>query len=193
MAADTNGNDITQVVVPVTGFAAINFSATSVPTISSGNALPTGYTYLGLFTEDGGPGEEIEAGDEILFYQQGYSLQGGTQSISKTWTFAEMNDNVLKLMGYSGTIGTSAFRSAPMYQGTVGLIWAETSRDYSNPDQTNTSTYAALAQVTDVSVSQSTRGEVDSVEITFKMVWTQEHGYYVGPVNSTHEYTRSNK
>lgn len=82
MAKDTEGNDLSSVSVPVTGFIAVQLDGE--PTFveaAAGNAsplvLPVGYEKVGLFKVDGGPTDASEAEDPIEFFQSGYKLAAG--------------------------------------------------------------------------------------------------------------------
>lgn len=82
MVADTNGNDVTAVGVPVTGFLGYAPAGTTLPTPTEGGAagfvLPTAFKKAGLLTEDGGFEWTLEPdGDPIKFWQDGYSIPSG--------------------------------------------------------------------------------------------------------------------
>lgn len=172
MAKDTQGNNIEAVDVQVTGFAAVNFAATAAPTEAqlTGDSLPTGYEYIGLFLADGGYAEDTDAGELTEFFQQGYTLRTGDASITGKLTPAEDNDTVWKLTG----IDTTAWvRSDIAYQGTFGLI---ISTQFKNG---NIVTRGGLATVTDVAPAAESRGGISSVEISFKWQYqTDFNGYY---------------
>lgn len=186
MAADANGNDLDNVIVPLTGFVAVKLDETKLPTVS-GTTLPTDYNYLGLMTQDGGPEESVEMGDELEFYQEGYSLRAGNESIAYKFTLTELNTNVLKLLGHttsgSGSSATTS-RTAVAYNGVVGLIWSETKRDTGADGTLKSYTYAALATVQEVARSASSRGDMDTYEITFKLKKTSGK-WYDGPKIAT--------
>lgn len=169
MAADALGNDLKAVDVPVTGFAAVNFSATKMPTEADlkGAALPSGYTFVGLFTEDGGYAEESEPGETTGFFQHGYNLRTGNETISGSITFAENNATVRKLLGFDGTKRTSVG-----YGEKFGLIVKTWHRN---------GTYEArggFAIVEEVSPSQEERGTIDSFEVKFRWLECPTGGHY---------------
>ena len=172
MAADSKGNDIGAVPIPVTGFAAINLTATAVPAMADlkADTLPSGYTYLGLFTEDGGYAEETDTGDTIEFFQQGYSLKAGDESLKGSITFAENSDLLRQLLGYDA--GTSGTRKTTLRQGQFGLVIATTHKNG------KTLIRGGLASVDDASVSQEKRGDVTTMEVTFKWAWDTTTGFY---------------
>lgn len=102
MAADSSGNDLSAVGVPLTGLAAI--APVSEDNIiadadmgKSPLALPTAYSKLGLYKEDGGPQEARDDEDAIKFFQQGYKIAGdGTLTLQVN--LAEDNATVNKLI-----------------------------------------------------------------------------------------------
>ena len=102
MAADSAGNDITQVFVPVTGFVALAPFGTTIPTPVEGAdpdfVLPAAFKKLGLLKTDGGPGWTWEqTGDAIEFWQDGYSIPSGLSNVQLAATAAEMNDWVRQI------------------------------------------------------------------------------------------------
>lgn len=170
MARDNQGNDLGAIDVQLTGFAAINFNATEPPTLAqlAGNTIPAGYEYLGLFLEDGGYAEESEAGDLTYFFQQGYTIRTGDQSISGKLTPAEDNDTVWKLTGITNNV-----REKICYEGSFGLIIAT---QFKNG---NIVARGGMAHVTEVAPSAESRGEINSIEITFEWEYdTVIDGYY---------------
>ena len=170
MARDNQGNDLGAIDVQLTGFAAINFNATQAPTLVelAGNTIPTGYEYLGLFLEDGGYAEESEAGDLTYFFQQGYTIRTGDQSISGKLTPAEDNDTVWKLTGITNNV-----REKICYEGSFGLIIAT---QFKNG---NIVARGGMAHVTEVAPSAESRGEINSIEISFEWEYSTEYdGYY---------------
>ena len=169
MAADAAGNDINAVDVPVTGFAAVNFTATQAPSVAniSGNSLPTGYSYLGLFTQDGGYAEETEAGENTEFFQISYKLRTGDESINGTLTCAEDNENVKKLLGF-----VDGKREKVSYDEKFGLIITTFFKNGTFESR------GGLAMVTDIAVSQETRGEIKTYEVSFTWVKCGDNGYY---------------
>lgn len=170
MAADAAGNDIEAVGIPITGFIAINWEATApVAAAAMTYALPTGYEYLGLITQDGGYAEENEAGDRIEFFQQGYSLAGGDGSLTFKATFAESSEAVRTLLGYDATTGT---RKTVTYTGEFGAFVAV---KYKNG---RAFLRGGVATVTEAVPSQETRGEVTSYEITFAWKWFEDTDWY---------------
>lgn len=102
MAADSSGNDLSAVGVPLTGLAAIApvDAANVIADADMGKtplALVEAYVKLGLYKQDGGPQEARDDEDAIEFFQQGYKIAGdGTLTIQIN--LAEDNEAVNKLI-----------------------------------------------------------------------------------------------
>ncbi len=99
MAADTQGNDLEAVLVPVTGrICVVPHDEENVITpemIGKGVAdpqLPEAYKNgcIGLVTADGAPQDASENGDPVEFWQQGYQINGEAM-ITTAFTAAEDN------------------------------------------------------------------------------------------------------
>lgn len=102
MAADSEGNDLEQAFIPVTGFVAAQLTGT--PTFVESAAvkttpltLPEGYVKLGLVKQDGAPQSGGDKGDDIEFWQQGYKI-GGEKTRTMQVTLAEFNKTVRQLI-----------------------------------------------------------------------------------------------
>jgi len=98
MAADSYGNDITQVFVPVTGAIGFAPAGTTLPTdeelADPDLVLPAAWKKLGLLTEDGGPEWTLEPdGDKILFFQDGYNLPSGLANAQLVAKLAQTDAN----------------------------------------------------------------------------------------------------
>lgn len=94
MAADTAGNDIAAVGVPLTGFLAYAPATATIPTSVQGKALDLvlgeDFRKVGLLKEDGGfEWTEEPAGDPIEFWQDGYSIPSGLANVALKFTTAE--------------------------------------------------------------------------------------------------------
>ena len=171
MAADAQGNDLEAVDVPYTGFMAVNFDATTAPTqadLEGSPPLPTGYEYVGLFTEDGGYSEEVEEGDLLKFFQDGYALAGGDSGVSGALTLAEDNAVTRKLAGIENGV-----KVGTVYNGQIGVIIAT----YMKSGRT---VYrGGIATPTSFTPSKEERGAVSSGE--FKFTWAAQQdvgGFY---------------
>lgn len=100
MAADTQGNDLDAVLVPVTGrICVVPYSEENAITSEmigkdvDEPQLPEAYSNgcIGLVTADGAPQDSSETGDATEFWQQGYQINGEA-SITTAFTAAEDND-----------------------------------------------------------------------------------------------------
>lgn len=103
MSADSYGNDISAVGVPVTGAIGVAPEATTLPTPAAGGArdfaLPAAFKKLGLLTEDGGPEWTMEAdGDPIKFWQDGYEIPSGLANCSVVVKLAQTDETVRSII-----------------------------------------------------------------------------------------------
>ena len=103
MTADSLGNDIAAVGVPVTGFLAWAPAATAIPTPVLGAALELeldpAFKKCGLIKTDGGFDWTSEAsGDALDFWQDGYTLPSGLVDVSLAVTFAQTDENMHALL-----------------------------------------------------------------------------------------------
>ena len=94
MAADTEGNDVGLVGIPVTGFLAWAPFSTVIPTKEEGASLSLvldpAFAKVGLIKQDGGFDWTGEAsGEAIEFWQEGYSVPTGLANVSIATTLAE--------------------------------------------------------------------------------------------------------
>lgn len=180
MAADSAGNDLSAVKVPTTGFAAIGAIGGALmeqTALEAANlSLPTGYEYLGLFTQDGGPTEEVEAGDQIEFFQQGYSLPSGADEITETLVLAEDNAAVRRLVYGSAGTGNTHIKTGAVPTGSFPYLRVTR---YKNGTELRRN---GMVHITAIEPEQETRGEVRSVSITFAFEWQDgigtEGGWY---------------
>ena len=97
MTADSAGNDVTAVAVPVTGNLGIAPSGSTIPTPVEGGSpsftLPLAFTKAGLIKTDGGPQWAwAPDGDAIEFWQDGYEIPSGLADVTLTATFAQTDD-----------------------------------------------------------------------------------------------------
>lgn len=95
MVADSSGNDILAVGIPVTGSIGFAPFGTTIPTPVEGASdsltLDSAFVKIGLLKEDGGPQFAWAAdGDPILFWQDGYSLPSGLANVTLSITAAEV-------------------------------------------------------------------------------------------------------
>lgn len=101
MAADSAGNDILNVGVPITGKIAIAPEGTTMPTdedfISPSWVLPVAFTPIGLVKESGGPQLAWAAdGEPIEFWQDEYTIPSGAAVVTLTVTAAEVLGNIVR-------------------------------------------------------------------------------------------------
>ncbi|WGD38475.1 hypothetical protein [Lysinibacter sp. HNR] len=174
MAADSFGNDLSAVGVPITGMAAFapvvpaNFISKSQLAMSP-ITLPAGYKKLGLYKVDGGPAPTRENEDPILFFQNGYTLAGnGTRKTQIA--LAEQNAAVLRLIegvepDENGVLEVSA--SLPDNQFILFVV-----TKYRNRMEKR---QIGVASVTAVEPDKSEHGSVEGALVTF--TW-QEHAMF---------------
>lgn len=176
MAADTQGNDLDAVGVPITGLAAFApLEAANVfdkeELAASPLVLPAAYKKLGLYKSDGGPAPARETGDAIEFFQIGYKKSGdGTRSL--VIGLAEQNPTVLALTegatpDENGVIEVSS--SLPDNQ----FILLNVVRYRGGLEKRQ----LGVASITTVEYDQSERGAVEGTNVTF--TW-QEHDLFNG-------------
>ena len=176
MSADTQGNDLGAVKVPTTGFAAIGPVGSALidpEQLKAENlGLPTGFEYLGLFTQDGGPSEENEAGDPLEFFQMGYTLPSGDDTISETLVLAEDNAAVRRLVyGSEGADGVYA-KTGAVPAGSFSYLRVTR---YKNGTEMRRN---GIVHVSTIEPEQETRGEVRSVSVTFTFEYQTFLGVY---------------
>lgn len=171
MTADSQGNDLEAVGVPITGVAA--FAPIAAENViekadlgASPLVLPVAAKRLGLFKVDGGPAPARETGDAIEFFQKGYTLAGdGTRSV--VVSLAEQNPNVQALIegaepDENGVIEVSS--SLPDNR----FIFYTVTRYRSGKEKRQ----EGVASVTAVEPDQQTRGEVEGQAVTF--TWQED-------------------
>lgn len=171
MAADSQGNDLTKVGVPIGGMVAFApYASANViadeDMKSKPITLPEGYELLGLVTEDGAPQHGWDTEDGIEFWQKGYSVSGdGTRSVQVN--FAENNAAVLAL-----TEGKEADANGVIYVDSAlpdsrVLLFLATKYKNGTEDR-----YNGVAQVTAVEVDQDERGSVRGKSVTLE--WKED-------------------
>lgn len=102
MAADSAGNDLLNVFIPVTGYFAFAPYGTAIPTTQDMSAYgftpPAAWVRAGLITTDGGFGWSDNRADSIEFFQDGYQVNAGNGTASLAVKLAETSANVRKLL-----------------------------------------------------------------------------------------------
>ncbi|KAE8127295.1 hypothetical protein [Bifidobacterium tibiigranuli] len=102
MTADSQGNDLSKVEVPITGAISLvpysdanKITRTMIARSKAKPELPDAYApakaCVGLITSDGGPQDGRDADDPTEFYQSGYLLQPEPK-LTTAFTAAEDND-----------------------------------------------------------------------------------------------------
>jgi hypothetical protein len=175
---DAEGNDLSAVGVPVTGFAAVQLTGEPAYLSSSEGGtlpitLPSGYTKVGLFKVDGGPQEGGDAGDSIPFFQQGYKLAGDDQPNIQI-NLAQFDDTVRRLTtgkipdanGMIVITGLTPDNTFPLLVVTK----------YKNG---GTRVRNGLARVSAVETDQEARGEVNGRATTFEWITDETIGGFL--------------
>ena len=113
MSTDAQGNDITAVAVPVTGFIGYAPLGTTIPTPVEGAdpdfVLPAAFKKLGLVKVDGGPQWAWESdGDPLTFWQQGYTIPTGLANVTVEASLAQTDNNVRQFL-YGGTADANGY------------------------------------------------------------------------------------
>lgn len=170
MAADSFGNDVTAVGVPVTGHIGIAPFGTDVPTSVLGAdptyLLPVEYKLPGLLTEDGGFEWSMEAdGDPITFWQDGFSIPSGLANVELKVKFAQTDETVRSIIrgktaDVNGYITIDGGGTSAKY-----VIFTE--EIFKNGMVRRRA--AANASVATVAEDKSERGSVLGYEVTFKI------------------------
>lgn len=170
MAADSQGNDITAVGIPISGNVGIAPMTAPLLTPAEGKVydlvLDELFRKLGLFTEDGGHNWTLEAdGDPIVFFQDGYSIPSGLANATL----------VVKLAQYDALAQELLSGKVPDANGYVTIDAAGHSTEYRLFSEEIFKNgvirrrQAGKATITSAVVDQSTRGEVNGLEVTFKI------------------------
>lgn len=170
MSADSQGNDVASVAVPVTGNLGIAPAGTTLPTSAAGGAsdfvLPVAFVKAGLLKVDGGPQWAwAAAGDAIEFWQEGYSIPSGLADVTLVATFAQ-TDNFIRSVIYGRTPDVNGFVIVDGGgHSTQYVLFTE--EIFKNGVIRRR--IAAVAQVQSVAEDKSTRGEVLGYVVTFSI------------------------
>lgn len=171
MAADTQGNDLTAVGVPIGGIVAVApyDEANVVADASMGVTpltLPTAYSLLGLVKQDGAPSHGRESEDGTEFWQSGYLLPGtGTRTLQAN--FAELTATVLQLVE-----GKEANEHGVIYVDSnlpAAKVMLFQVTQFKNGVEKR---HNGVAQVTAVEEDQDERGAVRGYAVTF--TWQED-------------------
>jgi hypothetical protein len=171
MAADSQGNDIEAVGIPIGGMVAFApYAEENVIADADMGAkpitLPTGFKLLGLVKSDGAPQHARESDDATEFWQKGYSMPGdGTRSIQVN--LAENTDTVLQLTeGKVPDTNGVIYVDSSLPDARVILFLAT---KYKNGTEDR---YNGVAQVTAIEPDQDERGSVKGTSVTLE--WRED-------------------
>jgi hypothetical protein len=171
MAADSSGNDLEAVGVPITGVAAFApvASANVIEKADLGASplvLPVAAKRLGLYKVDGGPAPSRETGDAIEFFQKGYTLAGeGTRAV--VINLAEQNANVQALIEGAEPDANGVIEVSSSLPDNRFILYVIT-RYRGGKEKRQ----VGVASVTAVEPDQQTRGEVEGAAVTF--TWQED-------------------
>lgn len=171
MTADTQGNDLDAVGVPITGLAAFAplLEANVIDKADLGASplvLPVAFKRLGLYKVDGGPAASRESGDAIEFFQKGYTLAGdGTRTI--VIGLAEQNPIVQGLLE-GGTPDTDGVIEVSSSLPDNRFILFVTTR-YRNGTEKR---QEGVASITAIEPDKQERGSVEGANVTF--TWQED-------------------
>lgn len=169
MAADSRGNDITRVFVPVTGFLGYAPAGTTLPTaVEGGDAdftLPVAFKKAGLLTTDGGFQWTTEPdGDPIKFYQEGYSIPSGLANCTLEAKLAQ-TDATVRALVWGKTADANGYITIDAGGHSTEFVFF-TEEIAKNGDIRRR---VAIGQVSGIKEDQSTQGEVYGYDTTFTM------------------------
>jgi hypothetical protein len=170
MPVDSRGNNIAAVGIPVTGALGFAPIGTVLPTPVEGGEsdfeLPTGFKKAGLLTEDGGFNWTLEAdGDPITFWQEGYSIPSGLANVTLVAKLAQY-DEIVRGLIYGKTADENGFITIDG-GGTAVRYVLFTEEIFKNGVIRRR--IAADVGIQSIALDQSTRGEVNGTEVTFKV------------------------
>lgn len=167
MAADANGNDVTAVGVPVTGFLGYAPKGTTLPTPSEGAdpefTLPVAFKKAGLLTEDGGFEWTLEPdGDPIKFWQDGYSIPSGLANADCVAKLAQY-DEIVRHIAWGETADANGYITIDAGGHALEFVI------FTEEIFKNGVIRRRVAEVTvkTPKVDKSERGSVNGTEITF--------------------------
>lgn len=167
MAADTLGNDVTAVGVPVTGFLGYAPAGTALPTAVEGAdatfALPEAFKKVGLLTEDGGFEWTLEPdGDPITFWQEGYSIPSGLANAECVAKLAQY-DEIVRAIAWGKTADANGYITIDAGgHATEYVLFSE--EIFKNGVIRRR---VAEVTVTGAAVDKNERGSVNGTELTF--------------------------
>lgn len=168
--ADSFGNNVAAVGIPVTGHIGFAPYGTAVPTPVEGAAadfvLPEAFRMPGLLTEDGGFEWTLEAdGDPITFWQDGFSIPSGLANVTLTVKFAQ-TDEIVRSIIRGKTADANGYMTIDG-GGTDAKYVAFTEEIFKNG--TIRRRAAANVSIQSVSEDKSERGSVLGYEVVFNI------------------------
>lgn len=178
MTADSQGNDLDAVSVPITGLAAFAplAAANVIAKADLGKSpleLPEAFKRLGLYKQDGGPAPSRETDDAIEFYQKGYTLAGdGTRTV--VIGLAEDNAAVRALTEGVEPDANGVIEVASSLPNNRFILLVVTK--YRNGKEKR---QIGVAAVTAVEQDQSERGAVEGQNVTF--TWQEDELFNGAP------------
>ncbi|KTR76188.1 hypothetical protein NS234_12230 [Microbacterium oxydans] len=178
MTADSQGNDLDAVGVPITGMGA--FAPVAIANVidkaalgASPLVLPAAARRLGLYKVDGGPAPSRETGDAIEFFQKGYTLAGeGTRAV--VINLAEQNAAVMALTEGAEPDENGVIEVSSSLPGNRFILYVVT-RYRGGLEKRQ----VGVASVTAVEPDQQTRGEVEGIAVTF--TWQEDELFNGAP------------
>jgi len=178
VSADSQGNDLDAVAVPIIGLAAFAplLEANVIEKADLGASplvLPVAYKRLGLYKQDGGPAPSRDTEDAIEFFQKGYTLAGdGTRSV--VIGLAEDNSAVRELTeGVEPDANGVIEVSASLPDNRFILLVVTKYRGGKEKRQ------IGVASVTAIEQDQSERGAVEGQNVTF--TWQEDELFNGAP------------
>ena len=168
--ADSQGNDITTVGIPITGNVGLGPFGTDLPTPVEGAdpdvVLEAAIKKLGLLKTDGGPQMAWAAsGDPIEFWQVGYSIPSGLADVTFSVTAAQQDAFVRSIVSGQTPDANGYIEVDGGGHSTQYVLWVE--EIYKNGMIRRRA--AANVTVQSVTEDRNTRGEVQGYAIVFKV------------------------
>ncbi len=171
MAADSAGNDILAVGVPIGGFIGIGPFGTTLPAADEGNdpdlTLNAAIKKIGLVKPDGGPQFAWgSSGDPLTFWQDGYSIGSGDSTTTLTVSAAQA------LSDYTRQIISGAAPDTNKYTEVDGggndTVFVGFTEEVFKNGAIRRRAIGSM-QLQSQTEDQSTRGQVLGVQLVFKI------------------------
>ncbi|MDN6233903.1 MAG: Ig-like domain-containing protein [Bifidobacterium crudilactis] len=192
MTADSKGNNLQAVDIPITGQLAIApYDAANLLTSEQGGGKtvtwpsPNPYEWLGLIKQDGGATESQDKGDAIEFFQKGYYLNPDP-TLTIQYGLAEFNAAVRKLIT-GQTADANGMIAVDTY--TPDTKWILFYEEINKNGKIRRLT--GVVQVTKTEVDQSERGSVKGRSVT--MTWQPDEHVGNGSTTKFNEWQYDSK